>query len=124
MTYSISLSSCICNNTKREVIQFIVAMCRSASTIRIPAVADNYRKRYYHIQLLCDAEYMVQINENTYRLTSQGHDFIEAIRDNGIWDKIKDAVANTGGNATIEMVKTLAVGFLKKTISEHTGSEL
>lgn len=81
-------------------------------------------KRYYHIQLLCDAEYMVQINESTYRLTSQGHDFIEAIRDNGIWDKTKDAVANTGGNATIEMVKTLAVGFLKKTISEHTGIEL
>ena len=62
--------------------------------------------------------------EGTYRLSNQGHDFIEAIRDKGIWEKTKKAVTETGGNATLEMVKIIASGFLKEKLSKHTGIEL
>ena len=82
------------------------------------------RKEFYHIQLLCDDGYVIQVSEDGYRLTAQGHDFIEAIRDEGIWEKTKKAVTETGGNATLEMVKIIAVGLLKKKISEHSGIEL
>ena len=86
------------------------------------SVAD--RKKLYHVQLLCDSGYMIQISDAGYRLTSQGHDFISSIRDEGIWNKTKAAVAATGGNATLEVIKSLASGFLKKKISTHTGIEL
>ena len=85
------------------------------------------QRGHYHVHLLCDVGYMVKASDSPnagYRLTSQGHDFIEAIRDKGIWEKTKEAVAETGGNATLEMVKALASGLLKKKISEHTGIDV
>ncbi len=82
------------------------------------------RKKLYHAQLLCDAGYMIQVSNAGYRLTSQGHDFISSIRDEGIWNKTKAAVAETGGNVTLEVIKSLAYGFLKKKISTHTDIEL
>ena len=33
------------------------------------------------------------------------------LRDKGIWEKTKKAVTETGGNATLEMVKIIASGF-------------
>lgn len=67
---------------------------------------------------------MVQIDQHAFRLTSQGHDYLDAIRDQGIWAKTKDVVAKTGGSATLEIVKALATGLLKKQISERTGIDL
>ena len=90
----------------------------------IPDTIDRDIKRDHHVHLLCDAGYLVQVNDTSYRLTSQGHDFIDAIRDKGVWEKTKEAVAETGGNAPIEFLKSLALGFLKKKLAEHTGLEL
>ena len=81
-------------------------------------------KKWYHAQLLCDSGYLVQTLESGYRLTGQGHDFIESIRDEGIWNKTKTAISETGGYATLEIIKCLACGFLKERISTHTGFEL
>ena len=91
--------------------------------LRVP---PEERKELYYILLLCDERYVVPTgNRNeTYRLTAQGHDFIEAIRDEGIWEKTKKVVSETGGNATLEMVKIIASGFLKEKLSKHTGIEL
>ncbi len=56
--------------------------------------------------------------------TSSGHDYVDAIRDEGIWAKTKTAVAQNGGNATIAIMRDLAVGFLRKQISDRTGIQL
>ena len=82
------------------------------------------RKEHYHVQLLCDEGYMMQINREAYRLTSEGHNFIAAIRDNGIWENTKKAVAETGGSATLKMLKDIATGFLKKKLSVHADIDL
>lgn len=91
-------------------------------------MSDEQQKEYYHVRLLCDVGCLVQDGDNKktsgYRLTSQGHDFIDAIRDEGIWKKTKKAVAETGGNTTLEMVKIIAIGFLKKKLSEHADIDL
>jgi len=81
-------------------------------------------KREHHIDLLCDNDYMVKLSSRAYRLTNQGHDYLQAIRDEGIWAETKRAVAETGGSATLEILKNLALGFLKKKISDHTGLAL
>lgn len=86
--------------------------------------SEAQEKEHYHLQLLCDAGHLVQIGDITYRLTNQGHDFIESIRDKGIWEKTKEAVAESGGNATLEMIKAIATGFLKKKLSEHANIDL
>jgi len=81
-------------------------------------------KREHHIDLLCDNDYMVKLSSRAYRLTNHGHDYLQAIRDEGIWAETKRAVAETGGSATLEMIKNIALGFLKKKISDQTGLAL
>jgi len=58
------------------------------------------------------------------RITFAGHDYLDAVRSESIWQETKNAVAETGGNATLEILKALAVGFLKKKISQQTGVDL
>ena len=82
------------------------------------------QKKQHHLDLLCDEGYLEQVNKHVYRLTSMGHDFIESVRDGGIWEKAKAAVTETGGNATIELVKKVAHGLLVKKLQEHTGIDL
>ncbi len=82
------------------------------------------RSRQYHIMLLADAGFATNVGQETYRLTKAGHDYLDAVRDEGIWAKTKAAVAETGGNATLEIVKKVALGFVKKKIEQHTGLEL
>lgn len=59
-----------------------------------------------------------------FTVTWQGHDYLDAIRDDSIWKKTKKAVIETGGNATLEITKALALGFLKQKIEKHTGITL
>lgn len=59
-----------------------------------------------------------------FRISPIGHDYLDAIRDEGIWKRTKEAVRETGGSATLEIVKSLATGFLKQKISQHTRIEL
>jgi hypothetical protein len=47
-------------------------------------------------------------------LSSKGHDFLASIRHKDIFQQIKDATKNTGGNFTLELIKTLGTKFLEK----------
>lgn len=91
-----------------------------------PSLCDTEadKKWLHHIRLLDDYGYLSEINEGVYRLTAYGYDFIDSIRDDGVWEKTKKAVAETGGNATVELIKSIASGFLKEKLEKHTGLEL
>ncbi len=91
------------------------------STMGMP---ENDEKALYHVLLLEDQGLVVSKHEGVYRLTSQGHDFLQAIRNDGIWARTKAAVAEEGGNATLAILRDLATGFLKKQISDKTGVQL
>jgi Hypothetical protein (DUF2513) len=56
-------------------------------------------------------------------LTWAGHDFLDAVRDETIWQKTKQGAEATG-SFTFELVKDLAKGFIKTKIEEHTGVKL
>ncbi|NVK45096.1 MAG: DUF2513 domain-containing protein [Rhodobacteraceae bacterium] len=80
----------------------------------------------YQLLLMKDAGLIEGRDASTglFRITNVGHDYLDAIRNEGIWSDTKNAVAETGGSVTLEVVKSLATGFLKKKISQHTGIEL
>jgi hypothetical protein len=82
------------------------------------------RRFQYHVMLAADAGLVAPVGKSTYRLTNVGHDYLDAIRDDGIWERTKRQVAETGGNATLDILKQLAIGALKKKISDHTGVDL
>ncbi|NQE51859.1 DUF2513 domain-containing protein [Herbaspirillum rubrisubalbicans] len=53
-------------------------------------------------------------------LTWEGHDFLDAVRNPEIWSKTKDG-ARAAGGFTIDLLKDLAKGLVKKQIEEYTG---
>lgn len=57
------------------------------------------------------------------RLTWEGHDFLDTIRDDEVWAATKDGVKKAGG-FSLELMKALAKGLLRKKIEHHTGIEL
>ena len=81
-------------------------------------------RRHYHAELLCDAGLMREVGRDVFRLTHAGHDFIEAARNEGIWQKTMDTVATAGGNATLGIVKEILLCFLKEQIKDKTGVDI
>ena len=57
------------------------------------------------------------------QITWAGHDFLDTIRDPAIWRETK-AGAKQAGGFSIELLKALAKGLIKKKIEQHTGVEL
>lgn len=58
-----------------------------------------------------------------WRLTWAGHEFVDSVRDPKVWAKTKEAAA-FGGGFTIDLLKDLAKGFIKKQIEDLTGVKL
>lgn len=73
----------------------------------------------YHIQImyeagLLNAEPAVTANGRIYdalpfRLTWQGHEFLDNIKDKSRWDKLKKIIKDKGGSFSFELIKELAV---------------
>jgi len=56
-------------------------------------------------------------------LTWQGHDLLDSIRDPIIWEKTKKGLSAAGG-FSVDLLKDLAKGFLRKQVEEFTGVKL
>lgn len=82
------------------------------------------RRKMYHINLMGDEGFLIGVGEVTFRMTSHGHDYLDAIRDEGIWNKTKEAVVASGGAATFEILKSVAQAFVKTKLEKHTGLKL
>lgn len=57
------------------------------------------------------------------QITWAGHDFLDTIRDPAIWRETK-AGAKQAGGFSLDLLKALAKGLIKKKIEEHTGVDL
>lgn len=87
----------------------------------------------FHAQLLDEAGFVeAAIMSNgkrpatdamIWRLTWAGHEFADSVRDSKVWSKTKEA-ASAGGGFTVDLLKDLAKGFIKKQIEEYTGVKL
>lgn len=87
---------------------------------------SNYTDRevWYHVQLLDYAGYldclMTQSDDGrlrrgiVYGLTWDGQDFLDALRDDSVWEKTKRAVRESVGSTTFEVVKCVAVEASKR----------
>lgn len=87
----------------------------------IGASAEARRLRG-HVLLLMDAGYVATVGKGTFRLTSLGHDYIAAIRDESIWQKTMANVRESGGNATLEIIKRIANRLLEQQLEKYLGN--
>lgn len=93
-------------------IDLVVTLCINPSSDEL--------KRYHHVELLCDAGYFIRIKEDLYRMTNQGYDYLEVIKNEDVWAKTKEAVPKLGG-ATLGMMKDIAVALIKREAEEKLG---
>lgn len=83
----------------------------------------------YHLHLAVEAGLVDQGGNGVMngfmfrRLTWDGHDFADAVRDEDIWGKTRQS-ANAAGGFSLELLRDLAKGFIRKKISDHTGVEI
>ena len=87
------------------------------------SMSEDARRKQYHVHLLCDAGLMLPVNSSAFRMTSQGHDYLDAIRNDNIWTKTKAGAASVGG-VTLGIMKDIAIGYLKQQVTEKLGIQL
>ena len=84
----------------------------------------------YHLQLIIEVGWVntggtsaPMVGVFYSGLTWAGHDFLDSIRGQDIWDKTKKGALDAGG-FTVDLLKDLAKGFIKKQIEERTGVKI
>lgn len=83
----------------------------------------------YHLDLAVEAGLIDQggngaMNRFMFRrLTWDGHDFVDSVRDDDVWQKSRKGALAAGG-WSLELISDLAKGFIRKKASELTGVEL
>jgi Hypothetical protein (DUF2513) len=81
------------------------------------------------LRLLMDRQFVVGSYDRASdmfgleRLSMDGHDFLDLIRDHDVWDKTKNAALATRG-FTLDLLFALAKGIIKKTMEDITGIPL
>ncbi len=86
----------------------------------VVGLSPEEAKEEYHVLLACDAGLMLEQGDSVFRLTSQGHDYIAAIRSDTIWKKTKDGAEKVGG-VTLAVMKDIAVAYAKQELSTRLG---
>lgn len=113
---------------------------------------ENLSEIRYHLRLLLDANYIEgfdgigsakelrdprQINSDAQsflqqlqgasvtvtRMTWEGHEFLDAVRDKDVWEKTKSQLAKVG-SIGIEGVKAIAKAYVSSKIEQYTGLDV
>ena len=95
----------------------------SLKTLNLPDHTDE--EISYHICLLAEAGFLMAHDLTTLngynwcatRLTYEGHEFLDTIRDNKIWRKTKE-IAKTAGISSINALFEIGKGFVKQKLIE------
>lgn len=87
---------------------------------------DGYSEEevHYHVMLLDEAGLIVAIDASSgsdlywipQRLTWQGHEFLEASKNNDAWNKTKEIMAK-GGGFVFEVAKSILIKLIEQQIS-------
>jgi hypothetical protein len=89
---------------------------------------DGYGVRViaYHIHIMCEADLLScerilskstperLIDAHPFRLTWQGHEFLDAARSDTIWAKAKKAISDKGISVAISTLQTLLASLAKQ----------
>ena len=75
----------------------------------------------YHVKLLAVEGYMnakdlstkTEFDYKPIRLTLRGHDFLNAARDDTVWNQVKETVGNKIVSTSLEVLKSILISFSK-----------
>lgn len=80
---------------------------------RVLSPTPEQSQREYHLLLLTDAGFVTTVSSGTYRLTNAGHEWLDTVRDETVWNKTKEAAGKVGG-ASLGLLAAIATGYAKE----------
>ena len=91
--------------------------------IRVPGHSDE--EISYHILLLHEARLVEAVNASSFdgvcwkamRLTNDGHEFLDAAKDDTRWAKAKGKVVSTTGTLTLEGLKIVLSALMRHALT-------
>jgi hypothetical protein len=112
-----------------DLIRDILVQAEESDSKHLKPVEIEGRDRreiFGHVQILQDeglvkASFMGGPTSEIHHLTWQGHDYLEAVRDPGVWGKVAKRVKEEGGTITFEILKAWAIGFGKEQLGMGAG---
>lgn len=91
------------------VREILIAVASGGCVSLIESSLPSKRKEQLeHVRLLLDAGYIFKSRSGGLLLTWNGHELLDAIREDGVWDKLKELVQAAGVGMTTDIVVTLA----------------
>ncbi|MGK2915978.1 MAG: DUF2513 domain-containing protein [Porticoccaceae bacterium] len=116
-------------DTIRELLTLVEESCghgRSLQTSDFPA--ERIWEISHHIELLLDAG-LISANMfkplagppsfSVSRLTWDGHEFLDAIRSDTVWQRTKNSFVSSGISMTFDLVKSVALDVAAAIVKSH-----
>lgn len=115
-------------NIIREILSELETKPSNKHTLKLGDFPKEKKAEYsYNVEILMEAGLIhgsmsqtIGPNVNNFiasRLTWQGHEFLDAIRSDTVWEKTKQSFLKQGISMTFDLIKTvatdIAVGYLK-----------
>ncbi len=108
----------------KEILLQIEAAPTHLNDIKINITEQDPKLINFHLHLLLNAGY-IEANVTDYgsvlpkRLTNSGCDFLDASRNNTIWNKAKDTAKEKGLSLTLDIAKELLITLTKASLGLH-----
>ncbi|MHA6264644.1 DUF2513 domain-containing protein [Arenibacterium sp. CAU 1754] len=94
-----------------------------SNVVLFSRTSESDDREIHHVDLLCDAGFLERVSDSGYRLTNSGHDYLDAVRGETVWNKTREGAAAVGG-MTLSMMKDLAIAYVKQEAAEKLGIQL
>ena len=120
-------------DTIREILLKLEKMEPGKGCIRLSDFPSEKDYEYsYHVELLMEADLIYGEMSKTLgthasdflamRLTWEGHEFLDAVRSETVWNKAKDSFVKGGVSMTFDLVKSVATDIAAALLKSTVGS--
>lgn len=100
-----------------DIIRQLLLDIEQSSELVSYSYKEDGEEIIYHLKLLDQAGFIRGSGDkdgySVMRLTWEGHDFLDAIRSDTVWNRTKEKVSKTVGSASLEIIKAVAQGVSK-----------
>jgi Hypothetical protein (DUF2513) len=105
----------------RQILQQVEEKASGQGLVKLDIPEHSEEDVSYHVMLLKEAGLMLASDDSSMghfkwdaqRLTWQGHEFLDAIKNDTVWNKVKETVKEKGGAIPFEFLKALALHIAK-----------
>lgn len=105
----------------RDILEAVAAHPKPVGWVPLNIPNRTADEISYHVKLMVDADLVEAKDVSTttlfswkpQRLTWQGHEFLDAVRNETVWNRVRKVIQDKGGNASFEVVKELAIQISK-----------